>query len=325
MDNPPTHRRSSPLGLIVLLALLPASLLGCRPKSVDTIPLRIAVLPVIEALPLYVAEAEGHFADEGLEVNLIPVGSAAERDQLLQAGQIDGMITDLIALILYNQAGLPVQAIRYAMVPTPDAPQFRVVASSRSGITTPAGLKEIPVGISEGTIIDYVTRRLLEASGLEPEEITTIAVPRMAERMALLDTGGLAAATLPEPLGSLALQQGAVPIVDDTTHPTWSCSLYAFRGEVLELQPEAVARFVRAIDRAVAEIHADPELGAALAAEQQLVPTDLLDTYRLPDFPARAVATAAQFDDALLWLAETGRVDAPITYSECITDAYVRD
>ena len=53
-----------------------------------------------------------------LQVELIPAASAAERDQLLQAGQVDGVITDLVALALYNKEQTEVVAVRYAMVPT---------------------------------------------------------------------------------------------------------------------------------------------------------------------------------------------------------------
>ncbi|MEJ5310492.1 MAG: ABC transporter substrate-binding protein [Anaerolineae bacterium] len=303
---------------VVLLALClgVVLLVGCRKPEARA--LRIAVLPILDALPLYVAEAEGYFAAQGVAVELVPAASAAERDQLLQAGQIDGFITDLVALALYNRESPQVVAVRYAMVPTADFAQFRVLAAAQSGITTVEGLRGVPIGVSEGTVIEYVTHRLLEAEGLPTDAIATLAVPKIPDRMALLNAGELRAATLPEPLASLAMQQGAVMIVDDTRHPEVACSLYAFRKNVLDRQPQTVRAFLAAIDEASATINTDKSRWNALLAEKGLVPAPLAGAYILPDYPANAVPTEAQFADAVAWLQATGRLTTAPAYKDSV-------
>ena len=79
--------------------------------------LKIAVLPIIDTLPMYVAEAEGLFAKHGVTVELIPVASAPERDQLLAAGQADGTINETLAVMLFNKDAVQMQAVRYALRP----------------------------------------------------------------------------------------------------------------------------------------------------------------------------------------------------------------
>ncbi len=311
--------------VLVWLAVFLIALLGGCGNTTDTTPLRIAVLPILDALPLFVAQQQGYFADEGVKVDLVSVSSAAERDQLLQAGQIDGMITDLVALALYNHDATQVIGLRYAMVPTEQSPQFRILASAASGYTTPADLAGVPVGVSEGTVIEYVTDRLLAAAGVPHGEIQTLAVPRIPDRMSLLNAGDLAAATLPEPLGSLAMQQGATLILDDSAHPEYSCSLYAMRADVVRDRNDAVSRFVRAIDRASTMINADKEHWSDLLSEQQIVPAPLVGSYVLPDYPGPEVATSAQFADVLSWLQDSGRLDTTPLYEDSITDAYLHD
>ncbi len=303
--------------LIILLLCIAAPVAGGCAKA-GTGTLRIAVLPILDALPLYVAEAEGYFTAHGVTVELIPVASAAERDQLLQAGQIDGFITDLVALALYNRESSQVVAVRYAMVPTAEFAQFRILAAAQSGIITVEGLRGVPIGVSEGTVIEYVTYRLLEAEGLPTEAIATLAVPKIADRMTLLNAGELRAATLPEPLASLAMQQGAVPILDDTRHPEVSCSLYAFRKEVTAQQPQTVHAFLAAINQASAAINANKSRWSALLAEKGLVPAPLAGTYTLPDYPADAVPTAAQFADVVAWLQATGRLTQAPSYRDSV-------
>lgn len=305
-------------GILILLLALSA----CRPAPIAA-PLRFAVLPILDTLPLYVAETEGYFADEGVAVELVPTSSAAERDQLLQAGQIDGVITDLVALALYNRdithtnaGGMVV--VRYAMVPTPNFAQFRVLAAPGSGIVTPSDLRGVRIGVSEGTVIEYVTNRLLEAEGLLSGEIATLAVPKIPERMALLNAGKLGAATLPEPLASLAMQQGATIIIDDRMHPEYSASLFAFTSETVTARPGDIDAFLRAIDRASTAINTDKMRWDDLLAEQALIPTPLTGTYTLPDYPTSGLPTKNQFVDAVAWLQATGRLETAPAYEDVI-------
>ena len=40
----------------------------------------MAVLPILDTLPMYVAQQEGLFEQNGVQVEFIPVASGAERD-----------------------------------------------------------------------------------------------------------------------------------------------------------------------------------------------------------------------------------------------------
>lgn len=295
---------------------------GCGQKA-EPKTLRIAVLPILDTLPMYVAVEEEMFAAHGVAVEFIPAGSAAERDQLLQAGEVDGLITDPVALALYNRDQPRVFAVRYAMVPTAQFAQFRVLASKQSGITAPAELSGVEIGISEGTVIEYVTDRMLEAEGLAPDAIQTLGVPKIPDRMALLGSGELSAATLPEPLGSLAMQGGAVVVVDDTQHQDVSCSIYAFRHEIVEAHPEAVRGFLAAIAEASQAINADKGRWSDLLAEKGLVPKPLMGSYELPDYPGDDVPTEARFSDAVEWLQEAGRLTEAPAYADCVDDSFL--
>jgi len=144
---------------------------------------------------------------------------------------------------------------------------YSILASGKNDISTPDGLKGVEIGISQGTIIEYVTDRLLQAEGLTPEDIKNVAVPKMPDRMALLGTGELKAATLPEPLASVAIGQGARVVVDDTRHPEYGYSTYAFRKAFIDENPEAVRAFLAAIEEAVALINADPSKYKSLLLE----------------------------------------------------------
>ena len=240
--------------LIILGFLLLAS---CTSKPAESTPLKVAVLPVLDTLPLYVAEKEGFFADAGIQVELIPVGSAPERDQLMQSGQIDGMLNELVTTLYYNREDSKVKIVRFARIATSDYPVFRILAAKDSGITSVEDLKGVEIGISTGTIIEYMTDRVLANAGLTPEEIKKIAVPKIADRTALLESGELKAAVMPDPLASLLLQKGAVLVIDDTTLPEVSNSVFTFSSSTLTDRPEDVKAFLEAVEKAVNAINAD--------------------------------------------------------------------
>jgi NitT/TauT family transport system substrate-binding protein len=302
---------------LVLAILLFA---GCRAgRAAETpAPLRFAVLPILDVLPVYVAEAEGYFAAEGIEVTLVPASSAGERDQLLQAGQVDGVVTDLVALSLYNREVTRVIAVRYAMTPTAEFAQFRLLAAPGSGITEPGDLRGVPIGVSECTVIEYVTHKLLLAEGLEPDEIVTIPVPKLPERMALLNAGELRAATLPEPLASLAMQQGATLIIDDRAYPEVSGSLFAFTSAIVRTREADVDRFLRAIDRASADINADKTRWASLLTEQALIPAPVAGSYTLPDYPTGGVPSEPQLAGVITWLQAAVRLGKGPAYEDVV-------
>lgn len=312
---------------LVFTLALAAGLAACAgqatPAPQEVVTLRIAVLPILDNLPMYVAEEQGYFAANGVEVAFIPVSSAAERDQVIAAGQADGMINELVSTLFYNRDQIQIQVVRFARAATPDYPVFRILAAPGSGIEAVEDLKGVEIGISEGTVIEYLTDRLLEAEGFTPDEIKTISVPGIPDRMALLNSGELKAAMLPDPLSSLAIQSGAKVILDDTIHPEFGYSVYSFLKPVIDEHPEAMRGFLRAVEQAVEEINADPAKWENLLVERKLVPEPLIGSYQIPRYPTAGVPSEAQFTDVVDWATEKNLVSGNFDYGQSVTPAYL--
>lgn len=324
MHKPPAVRYYPVFFLIFSIILSACAAPTSAPGASSTpVTLKIAVIPVLEALPLYVAQNEGLFAEKGVNVEFIPAASAPVREQLIISGEADGMINEVLTTMLTNRDQVQVQIVRYARSATSEAPLFRILASGKSGITSAEGLKGVEIGISHGTVIEYLTDRLLQAEGLTSNEIKTIAVPGISDRMALLESGELSAAMLPDPLASLAVLQGAKVAVDDSRHPEYSFSTITFRKEVIDQHPEAIRAFLAAMEEAVERINTDPSAWDALLTEQNLVPAPLMSTFELPKFATAGVPTQAQWDDVLAWAREKGLLTKDLLYSETVTDEFL--
>jgi NitT/TauT family transport system substrate-binding protein len=302
---------------LVILSVLTA----CAPAPAQPSTLRIAVLPIIDTLPMYVAQQEGLFAKKNVMVEFIPVASAPERDQLLSAGQVDGTINETLAIMLFNKEAVQMQVVRYALRPAEGYGHFFILASNQSGIASPDQLKGVEIGVSQGTVIEYVTERLLQSDGLSKDEIKTIAVPKIPDRMALLSSGELKAGVLPDPLASLAVLQGAHVVTDDSAHPEYGFSVISFRKAVIDSQPKAVRAFLAAIEEATALLNADPSMYTAVLSEQKLVPEPLIGKYQVPPFPTAGVPTEAEWSDALAWAKEKGMLSSDISYSDSVNPA----
>jgi NitT/TauT family transport system substrate-binding protein len=286
------------------------------------VKVRLALLPILDALPIYVAQEKGYFKNFGLEVEFVPANSAVERDQLMAAGQADGMINDLVSVVLYDRDQVTVQVVRFAQAASQGFPVYRIVASQQSGITDVNGLRGVQIGISQGSVIDYVTDRLLTAGGLSSQEIQTIAVPKMADRLSLLASGALKAATLPEPFASMAVKAGGKVILDDSSHPELGNSVISFRKSFIDANPAAVQAFLTAVDEATAVIDKDLTAWSDVLSKYHLLPADLLATYRIPPFPYYSWPTRPQFEDVVAWATARQLIEKPVEYNQAIYLAF---
>jgi NitT/TauT family transport system substrate-binding protein len=317
-------RKSVVMGLLMVLLIMPGlpdHLFAQKAQSSTS--LKVALLPILDTLPFHAAQAKGYFERYGVSVRAVPVGSGLERDQLMQSGAIDGMLNEMGTTANFNRERVQVLIVLSARKAYPHYPLFRLLSAPGSGLTTPADLKGIPIGISKNTIIEYVTDRLLAASGLAPNQIAKKSVPVIPERFQLLLQGQLKAATLPDPLAKSALEAGAGAIVDDSTHPRYSVSVLSFSIQTLKTKTAAVRQFLKAWNQAAQDINTEPESYRSLLLQKIRVPKNIQQTYRIPPFPLREVPNAEQWADVMNWMVSKGLLKAPLPYKGSITTVYL--
>jgi len=316
-------RRFTPLILLIVLALALAGCGGATAEPSAPATVRFAMLPILDALPMFVAQSQGYFADENITLEIVPVASAAERDQLMQAGQADAMVNDLISTLFYNQSGQQIVITRFARTATPEFPQYFILAGKDSGITTVADLAGVEIAISDATVIEYIVDRLLPAEGLAPADIATIAIPNIRDRMAALGDGTIQAAAMPDPAAAAAIAGGAHIVVSDASHPEYGNSVLSFTSAFADANPDAVRGFLRAWEKAVADINADKEAWDEVLLSNNLLAEALLPTYVLPDYPTASVPTEAQFRDVNDWARSNGLISTDLAYADSVDDSYL--
>jgi len=306
--------------IMVSFVILSLSLSACAlpgQKAEDT-KLRMGLLPILDTLPLYIADQNGYFAAEGITVEFVSSKSAQERDALMQAGELDGMLNDLISVGLFDRDQAQIKVVATARRGYPQSPQFRILAAPGSGIKSVQDLAGVPIGISQNTVIAYVTERVLEAEGLPPDRIKTVEVSAIPVRYEQLMAGQIKAVTLPDPLGQGAIAAGAALIADDSQYPQYSISVLSFSATAIQAKPNTIKKFLKAWNRAVQDLNATPEKFTSLLIEKGRVPESIQGTYKMPPFPAGEVPSQAEWQDVVNWLLMKKLIDHPLAYGDVV-------
>lgn len=330
------HTMKRRVTLLVGLLLATAILAGCGGRDAGPavgsdpgappapVTLKIGQMPVIDGLAFWVAEKEGYYREQGVDVQLITFKSALERDAALSAGEIDGTMTDIIGAVTVHESGRPLKIASLALGATREESPFAIVAAPGSAITSVEDLKGVEIGIANFTVIHYVTEKMLLDSGFAPEEIKLAHIAQIPVRFEALMSGQIQAATLPEPLLSLAEAKGARVILSDTdAKQNYSHSVTVFTDEAIRTKADAIRRFFAAYNKGVEAIRRDPMAYRELLAEKANLPSEIRETYRVTPYSPAQVPEKADVEAVIQWLSEKGVIQGDLTYEEIVDPSLI--
>ena len=191
----------------------------------ETTTLNVGAVPAMDSAGFFVALNEGFFGREGLTINYTPATSSETAISQQLAGQLQVSAGNYVSYIAAASAGAPLEVISEGSVMQQGAQTIFVMPNSH--ITSLAQLKGKLVGVNAPNNIDYLLdASVLQENGINPDAVRfptakdkdfaktggVIPFPSMA---GALQSGEIAAATLPEPFATLAEQQdGAIPLTD---------------------------------------------------------------------------------------------------------------
>jgi NitT/TauT family transport system substrate-binding protein len=286
---------------------------GKTEEGGPAVPLRVGIMPDADSLPLMVARDEGFFDREGVQVEMIVFSNPQERDAAIQAGRVDGAISDLLAAAFFAAGGFDTK------VTSLTDGRYGIVVSPQSRITSLQGLRGKRIGLSTNTIIQYTVDAQLEAAGVPMTEYEAVSVPRMPLRLEMVLGGQIEGASLPEPLLTAAAAQGAV-LLSTTDTTGIDAGILLFSGQVLDSRLESVKAFYRAYYQAGLKINAGPDAYRDYLVDKAAFPAAVRDAYRFVTYRKPALPERAQIEQALNWLKIRGLLDADIK-AEDLTDA----
>jgi len=292
------------------------------PKPAEMEPvasLKIGQLPVIDGLAFWVAEQKNYYKEQGVDIELITFQSALERDAALEGGQIDGTMTDILGAVGLYANGTKVQIASLALGATKEESPFAIIAAPNSGINSAADLKNVEVAISLNSVIHYTTEKMLLENGLTADEIKLTNIPQIPVRFEALMSGQVKAATLPEPLLSLAVAKGAKVILSDAdAKQNYSHSVIVFSDKAVKEKAEGLKRFFLAYNLAVLDIKADPTAYRELLAEKAKLPAEIKDSFKVTPFSPAQAPQKADVEAVIQWLLDKKIISKQVTYEEIV-------
>ncbi|WP_207655755.1 ABC transporter substrate-binding protein [Vallitalea okinawensis] len=280
-------------------------------------PLAIGVMPDTDSLPLILASSLGYYEEEGLEVTIVPFKSALDRDAALQAGQLDGAISDMLAVAFLNDNGFKVD------ITSKTSGSFKLIANGEKGIEAVTAINNNSIGISQNTIIEYLTDRMLETSGVSLDQVEKVAIPKIPTRLEMLQYGNIDMATLPEPLASLAVLNGGKAL-SSSDALNIDLGLIIFKDETINSKATEIQGFYRAYNRAVDYLNEEPlENYIDIIIEEAGFPEPVRDTLVLPAYTHATMPSQDTWADVLLWLNSKELITEEFSFEEVSTDQFI--
>ena len=228
---------------VTLGALTMATLTFAAPAAAQTTELKVGISePVNTVLAMWMAEASGAYAAQGLKVQIINMNGGSHGAEELAAGNIDVMHVGLSSVVRLNRTGGNLRFIASL------SNVIRFTFFSSPTVKTAADLKGGVVGVSTfGSESDATVTLALQRLGLTRADVTLKEYGGGMKRIEAVQSGAIKATAVNEPVTSIARERGLYPLVDLVAeHIPWLFSGVVVKKEYLDAHRDALVRFVRA-------------------------------------------------------------------------------
>ena len=278
--------------------------------------LKIGVLRTIDSLPIYMADEKNYFTENGVKVELVEFGSASDQSKAIESGAIDGMMTDMVVQHLLQKGGTDMRTVTTSLGATKADGKFLVVASEDSGVEDIGDVKGKTVAISENTMMEY----------LVDSYMSELNIPSLSLRLETLLANKVDMAILPDPMGDLSLTKGCKSIINDTElDNNYSSTVIAFRKEVIDSKPDAVASFVKGFNQAIDRINEKNPDDMDFIYSVSNVPEELQASWVVPTFTKNVVPSEDDTSSIGRWLVGKGLIEEEYSYDQIVDSSFIKE
>ena len=206
--------------------------------------LRIAVMPTLDCLPLYVADATGIFGEEHINVRLMKYTAQMDCDTAILRGRVQGVFTDLVRTQRLRQKGANLHEVGATNL------HWQLISNRNARIKDVRQLGDKMVGMTRFSATDFLTADLIDRS--KPKnEVFRIQVNNVFIRLKMLVGYEIDAAFMPEPQATVA-RMGKNNVLADTKTKDIRLGVAVFSMAAKDQKKvrQALPAFVKAYDRA---------------------------------------------------------------------------
>lgn len=277
-------------------------------RAAETIRVGVGSDPVFASF--FLAQEEGLFADEGVDVSIQTYSGGGEAMNALVAGQVDvAAASESTTMTRMPRADLRPLAVTYSS-------GLYVKLVLRDGIEDPSQIKSF--GVVPGSISEYCTGLTMEEFGMDPNSIKMVP-SGPPELPALLARGDIDAFFAWEPWPATAIMQGGHTFLTSRdvgyTDTIWAVATQS----ILDSDPEGLQAMLRALAKASEIVQSDPERAAKGVKSVTRIPVDTsLNAFKDMTAEVRDFNDAdyQSFDGIAKFLAANGATEGEIPWRD---------
>jgi NitT/TauT family transport system substrate-binding protein len=310
--------------LITLLFAITLLAAGCKSgknetdtqTSAEKTTIKIGMMSSSDVIP-YVLINKNKLADKyNLDLQLEVFTSAKDRDAALQAGELDGVLTDFIGVCMYQNAGLDV---RITGITDGD---YILMAGKNTGITDISQIKGKSIAISENTLIDYTLDYILSQNGMASTDVAKEVVPRIPDRLELLRNDKIDLGLMPEPFATIGLNDGCIRLGSANEYGLYP-AVSAFTKKALDEKTDAVKRLYQAYNEAVDYMNkTDIKEYENSVIEAVGYPEEMKGKIEVKKFRTSALPSKEEVAAAVKWASDKKLCSSSLTYDQMTYDVY---
>ena len=258
---------TSALHVLVVVVLVVASLVACgggnsyeerrrmgkveraRLDSINRAAFKVAVLPTLDCLPLFVAREAGIFDTLGVSVRLRMFRAQMDCDTAVIGGSVEGTVTDLVRAERLQRQGI---SLRY---PIATDAYWQLITNRLARIKELKQLSDKMIAITRNSATEALATMAIDS--VKPKyDVYRVQINDLDVRLHMLLNNEMDAMLLPEPQATTARTMGH-PVLMDSRDKQLRLGVFAFRSRELT-QPrrcDQLNRFIKGYNMAVDSIN----------------------------------------------------------------------
>lgn len=287
--------------------------------SIDSLSLRVGVLPTLDCLPFYVAEEKGIFDTLGLGIRLFTYSCAMNCDTAFLRHQIDCAVSDIVKAQVWNIDNDSVRALMTTNL------RLYLLTSRQARIMNTESIKEKIIAITRNSVCDMTLDNIARSVKLGSQEVNKPQINDFDLRMNMLVQNQYDGALLPEPYASIAQQRGARRVSDSDSFCK-GLSLFVTHLSTLQQRRGDLELLVKAYNIAIDSINAriDKGQGHDILLALPVIGVENDTTLQLSHFTHASLPSDSSLTAARTWATGRNLIPAKKTAGQLIDSTFVK-
>ncbi|MFC1561214.1 ABC transporter substrate-binding protein, partial [Candidatus Latescibacterota bacterium] len=224
----------------------------------EPVTLRVVVVPFLSFAPLFIAEEEGYFSEQGIQVEFVKMERSSIAVPPLVQGKLDVIAGGISASFLNAMArGANIKFVAGKGYFASSGCNYAAFLARRAlveggKLNSPSQLRGLRIAAMRATFTDYLLEKLLETADLTLDHVKFINIPYTTDLEAFKN-GTIDISYSAEPWLTRILQTGEAVLWETTRKvaPDFQNGFILFGPTLLKENPDAGRRFMIAYLKAV--------------------------------------------------------------------------